>query len=85
MSRAGVPDWPRLMKRATAAAYCDMTVAEFEREVAAGRLPSPTALGGLERWSRIEIDEITERDRLPDWRRCQPLYQEAANAPRQAD
>lgn len=72
------PDWPRMMRRAIAAAYCDMKVPEFEREVAAGRLPQPSVIGGGERWSRPQIDEALDRvtgDGVPDWRRCQPLYQ----------
>jgi len=83
------PDWPRLMRRATAAAYCDMAASEFEREVAAGRLPMPATIGGAERWSRLQIDEALERmtgDGIPDWRRNQPLYQHGdSDAPRQAD
>ena len=66
-----------MMRRATAAAYCDMTPAEFEREVAKGRLPSPAIFGNAERWSRNQIDEALERvtgDGVPDWRAQQPLY-----------
>lgn len=78
MGRAAAPDWPRMMRRTTAAAYCDMTAPEFEREVLAGRLPDPVQLGGGERWSRAQLDERLERltgDRAPDWRGQQPLYQ----------
>jgi predicted DNA-binding transcriptional regulator AlpA len=66
-----------MMRRATAAAYCDMTAAEFEREVASGRLPCPAMIGGAERWSRSQIDEALERvtgEGRPDWRARQPLY-----------
>lgn len=38
-SKILAPDWPRLMRRRTAALYCDMTEAEFEREVSSGRFP----------------------------------------------
>lgn len=89
MPRAAAPDWPRMMKRPTAAAYCDMTPGEFEREVAGGRLPAPTMIGGAERWSRVQIDEALERvtgEGIPDWRRNQPLFQEGCHdASRQAD
>lgn len=77
MPRRSAPDWPRLMRRATAAAYCDMSAIEFEREVASGRLPCPAAFGGTERWSRSQIDEALDRltgDGVTDWRRQQPLY-----------
>ena len=33
-----VPYWPRMLKRATACAYLDLSAAELEREIAAGRL-----------------------------------------------
>lgn len=74
-----IPDWPRMMKRATAAAYCDMSVASFEREVASFRLPRPVLLGGLHHWSRREIDEHLERLTGEvavehDWRKDSPLY-----------
>lgn len=71
------PDWPRMMRRSTAAAYCDLTGAEFEREVAAGRLPMPTRLGSDDHWSRVALDEALERlagDRQPDWRGSSKLY-----------
>jgi len=38
--------WPQLMKRKTAAAYCDMSEAAFEREVLAGRFPAAFVIGG---------------------------------------
>lgn len=72
-----IPDWPRMMKRATAAAYLDMSVASFEREVMDGRLPAPVVLGGLSHWSRREIDAHIERlagEAAPDWRQGSPLY-----------
>lgn len=72
-----IPDWPRAMKRATAAAYCDMSVASFDKEVALGRLPGPVMLGGLHHWSRRAIDESLERlagDTAPDWREQVPMY-----------
>jgi hypothetical protein len=79
MGRTAAPDWPRMMRRATAAAYCDMNAVEFEREVLAGRLPGPVLLGGAERWSRAQLDESLERltgEGAPDWRGQQPLYQQ---------
>lgn len=49
--------WPHMMKRATAAQYCDLAEAAFAREVAAGRLPSPVNLGGREHWFRPSLDK----------------------------
>lgn len=85
MARATAPDWPRMMRRPTAAAYCDMRIPDFEREVLAGRLPQPVDLGGEERWSRVRLDEALDRltgEAPPapaDWRREQPLYGEASS------
>lgn len=72
------PTWPRALKRSTAALYCDLTVRDFEREVAAGRLPAPTILGGEEHWSTPQLDEHLDRlfgDKMPDWRKNAPIYQ----------
>jgi len=77
MARPSAPDWPGMMRRPTAAAYCDMTAAEFEREVVAGRLPVPAVVGGAERWNRRLLDEALERlcgSGAPDWRAQQKLY-----------
>lgn len=53
--------WPHMMKRATAAAYCDLSVNAFVGEVAAGRLPSPVNLGGREHWFRPSLDKALAR------------------------
>lgn len=50
------PDWPKMMKRATAAAYCDISIASFEREIVAGRLPSGVIFGGREHWHKDALD-----------------------------
>lgn len=71
------PDWPRMMSRATASAYCDLSAVEFEREVASARLPLPVKLGDREHWSRVTLDAALERltgDHVPDWRQQAPLY-----------
>jgi predicted DNA-binding transcriptional regulator AlpA len=73
--------WPRMMKCLTAALYCDLSVAEFEREVAAGRLPMPVKLGNSEHWSQTAIDEMLNRltgDSKSDWRKGSPLYAKAS-------
>lgn len=77
---APLPFWPRMLRRPKAAAYCDLTVAEFEREVAAGRLPMPVTLGNSEHWSRVALDEALERisgERADDWRKGSRLYAQA--------
>ncbi len=48
--------WPHMMKRATAAQYCDLSEGAFIREVASGRLPSPVNLGGRDHWFRPALD-----------------------------
>lgn len=53
--------WPRMMKRQTAAQYCDMSVAAFEREILAGRLPSPVLLGGREHWCKNALDKALDQ------------------------
>jgi predicted DNA-binding transcriptional regulator AlpA len=69
-----------MMKRGTAALYCDLSVAEFEREVASGRLPSSVKLGNSEHWDRDALDEELNRlsGRSRDWRSEQPGLSNAA-------
>lgn len=63
--------WPRMMKRKTAAEYCDLSESAFENEVAQGRLPSPIMLGGREHWSQLALDRalaiLTGDEPLPEW------------------
>lgn len=74
---ARFPDWPRSMKREKACAYLDLSAAEFEREIIAGRLPQPVKLGNHDHWSRAELDACIERltgEQSEDWRARSPLY-----------
>ncbi|MGL5735466.1 MAG: hypothetical protein ACRCYS_11420 [Beijerinckiaceae bacterium] len=48
--------WPRMLKRSTAAAYCELSIQAFEREIIAGRLPGPVLLGGKEHWCKNALD-----------------------------
>lgn len=77
MGRA-LPDWPRMMRKATAAMYLDITAPELDREVACGRLPAPIMLGKTEHWSRTALDErlaeMVGEGKKRDWRKDQPLY-----------
>ncbi|GAA4825649.1 hypothetical protein GCM10023232_24500 [Sphingosinicella ginsenosidimutans] len=69
---------PRAMTRQRAAAYCDLAVSEFEREVTSGRLPQPFRLGNRDHWSRAALDEalaaMAGEGENTDWRKGQPLY-----------
>jgi predicted DNA-binding transcriptional regulator AlpA len=67
---ASMPHWPAMMKRPLAAKYCDLSVAEFEREVNEGRLPLPVKLGSSEHWSRRRLDDALEElhGGATDWR-----------------
>lgn len=74
---AEYPYPPRMMTKARAAHYCDLSEADFAREVAAGRLPEPIALGSKPHWSRRDLD--TWLDRLAqgdasDWRATSKFY-----------
>jgi hypothetical protein len=76
-----LPHWPGMMKRATAARYCDLSVAEFEREVAASRLPLPVMLGNHEHWSKSQLDQslaVLTGQAQNDWRVGSPLYRDVA-------
>lgn len=68
------PHWPAMMRRATAAAFCDLSEAEFMREVAAGRLPMSVKLGNSEHWNRAALeDELNHlAGTSSDWRKDQP-------------
>lgn len=77
MKRLEYPYPPRMMTRARASHYCDLSEAEFEREVMAGNLPAPVMLGKRPHWSRIGLDEALAQlagDSLPDWRKGSKLY-----------
>lgn len=75
--------WPAMMKRKTAAEYCDMSEAAFEREIMAGRLPAGVIFGGREHWSREAIDralaQLTGTTGEPDYvREMKERYGKAA-------
>ena len=75
---AQLPSWPRMLKRASVCAYLEISAAELEREIIAGRLPHPVMLGNSLHWSRADID--THMERLAgeasedDWRKNTKLY-----------
>jgi len=53
--------WPALMKRQTAADYCDMSVPSFLKEVLVGRFPASIMAGGREHWRKDALDAAIER------------------------
>jgi len=53
--------WPALMRKKTAAEYCDMSEAAFLREIAAGRFPAGVMIGGQERWRMDALDAAIAR------------------------
>ena len=63
--------WPRMMKLATAARYCDLSPPAFLGEVAAGRLPLPVELGKRDHWDRLALDKalaiLSGEEQLPEW------------------
>lgn len=68
---------PRMMTRARAAHYCDLSEAEFEREVLGGSLPGPTVLGKKPHWDRRDLDKWLDRllnGETDDWRAQTHLY-----------
>lgn len=68
---------PRMMARQRAAHYCDLSEAEFEREVASGTLPSAIMLGKKPHWNRKDLDEYLDRlarSEGADWRAGSNLY-----------
>jgi hypothetical protein len=65
------PDWLGAMRRETAAKYCDMTPAQFFREVDSNGMLQPFKLGGKEMWTRVAIDKRLPElagDSVLDWR-----------------
>jgi len=68
------PDWPRMMRRETAAAYCDLSPVKFIQEVSSGRLPQPVKLGSEDHWCRVALDADLNRiaGQTSDWRKEQP-------------
>lgn len=76
-----VRPWPRMMKRATAAAYCDMSIPSFEREILADRLPAGVVFGGSVHWSQPALDkalDIISGEAAADWRAKSGLYGKVA-------
>lgn len=65
--------WPRLMKRKTAAEYCDLSESAFTREVLAGKLPCAVKLGQREHWDRLALDaaitQLSGGAEEPEYRR----------------
>ena len=69
-------NWPAMMLRKTAASYCELSEAAFEREVNAGRLPAPIMFGGKQHWHKVSLDQDLARiaGLMTDWRNESKLY-----------
>jgi predicted DNA-binding transcriptional regulator AlpA len=52
--------WPEMMVQRDAAEYCSLSIAAFEREVYAGRLPAPVRFGGKDHWRKSAIDSALD-------------------------
>lgn len=76
--------WPAMMKRTTAARYCDLAPGKFLQEVACGRLHYPVHFGGSDHWSREKLDEDFRLlfDPIGNWQLEQPGLNDALVAPR---
>lgn len=75
--------WPRMMKRKTAAEYCDLSESAFEREVLRGTLPCAITLGSRDHWDRQALDAalnvLAGVEAEPDYRRkLRERYDDAA-------
>lgn len=55
-----MPDWPRLMGRLIAAAYCGVSAGTFDRMVREQKYPPPIREGRTVLWDRVMIDEIID-------------------------
>lgn len=63
--------WPRMMRKQMAAQYCQLSLAGFEREMIAGRLPTPVLLDGKEHWCIRQLDKALDAitgAAVPDYR-----------------
>ncbi len=71
---SAAPYWPRMLKRANAAKYCELTPQQFDVEVFAGRLPGSVAMSGGPRWDRAALDASLDEmsSGANDWRKDQP-------------
>lgn len=52
--------WPEMMLERDAADYCSLSLAAFQREVYAGRLPGPVRFGGKDHWRKSIIDRALD-------------------------
>lgn len=54
---AELPDWPRGMRVAVAAAYVGVCVNTFKKQVSAGIWPAAQEVNGIKIWDRKGLDE----------------------------
>jgi predicted DNA-binding transcriptional regulator AlpA len=58
---SGLPDWPRLLSREQAAAYCGISPTLFDALVKTGTLPGPIEWGARRLWDRKAVDQVLNR------------------------
>lgn len=67
-----------MMLRKTAVQYCDISDAQFGREVMDRRLPQPVLFGGKEHWHRASLDRalavIAGEESVSRWRENSELH-----------
>lgn len=49
-----------MMSKRIAADYCGLSIAAFEKEMLAGRLPTSVPWGGREQWRKSAIDKALD-------------------------
>ncbi|QEX18540.1 hypothetical protein FRZ44_38470 [Hypericibacter terrae] len=65
------PNWPAgvtplRMDKACAAYFVGLTVSEFERQVADGRLPPPERIRNVDRWRTSALRQAVDPARSPE-------------------
>jgi hypothetical protein len=58
---SGLPGWPLLLDKETAAAFVSLEPDEFATAVLLGQLPPPERVLGIERWARPALEATFDR------------------------
>ena len=58
---AHLPDWPRQLSRAQAAAYIGVSPGTLDQDIRAGRYPRGVKVGGRILWDRKALDVAVDR------------------------
>ncbi len=57
--------WPRGMRRSVAAAYIGISPSHFDKQRAAGTIPAPRNMFGVELYDRADLDSLFEHKAPP--------------------